>query len=75
MEFHKARLLYGTIEDKKVLVFEGRFHAYEGLSYFEITYPIRLMHALAVKQLIISNAQVPLIWISKRGGNVNRRSH
>ena len=36
MEFHKARLLYGTIEDKKVLVFEGRFHAYEGLSYFEI---------------------------------------
>lgn len=56
MEFHKARLLYGTLEGKKVLVFQGRFHAYEGLNYFEITYPIRLMHALGVNQLIISNA-------------------
>ena len=67
MEFHKARLLYGTIEDKKVLVFEGRFHAYEGLSYFEITYPIRLMHALAVKRLIISNAAGAINLNFKKG--------
>jgi len=56
MEFQKGRLLYGHFENKKVLIFEGRFHAYEGLSYFEITYPVRLMHALGVQQLIISNA-------------------
>ena len=67
MEFHKARLLYGTIEDKKVVVFEGRFHAYEGLNYFEITYSIRLMHALAVKQLIISNAAGAINLDFKKG--------
>ena len=67
MEFHKARLLYGRIEGKKVLVFEGRFHAYEGLSYFEITYSIRLMHALAVKQLIISNAAGAINLNFKKG--------
>ncbi len=67
MEFHKARLLYGTISQKKVLVFEGRFHAYEGLGYFEITYPIRLMHALAVKNLIISNAAGAINLDFKKG--------
>ena len=67
MEFHKARLLYGKIEDKKVVVFEGRFHAYEGLNYFEITYSIRLMHALAVKQLIISNAAGAINLDFKKG--------
>lgn len=56
MEFHQARLLYGMLSGRKIVVFEGRFHAYEGLSYFEITYPIRLMHALGVKKVIISNA-------------------
>ncbi len=67
MEFHKARLLYGDINGKKVLVFEGRFHAYEGLSYFEITYPIRLMHQLGVKNLIISNAAGAINLSYKKG--------
>lgn len=67
MEFHKARLLYGHINGKNVLVFEGRFHAYEGLSYFEITYPIRLMHQLGVKNLIISNAAGAINLSYKKG--------
>lgn len=53
---HKGRLLYGNLSGKKVLVFEGRFHAYEGFDYFEITYPIRLMKGLEISTLIISNA-------------------
>lgn len=56
MEYQKGRLVYGTMVGKKVLVFEGRFHAYEGLSYFEITYPIRIMAGLGVSHLAISNA-------------------
>ena len=56
MEFQKGRLIYGSLKGEKVLVFDGRFHAYEGLSYFEVTYPVRLMHAIGVQQLIISNA-------------------
>ena len=67
MEFHQARLLYGLLSGRKVVVFEGRFHAYEGLSYFEITYPIRLMHALGVKKVIISNAAGAINLDYKKG--------
>lgn len=67
MEFQKGRLIYGRLETKKVLIFEGRFHAYEGLSYFEITYPVRLMHALGVQQLIISNAAGAINLAFKKG--------
>ena len=56
MEFHKGRLLYGTLAQKEMLVFDGRFHKYEGYSAMEITYPIRLLHALGVQHLVISNA-------------------
>ena len=67
MEFHKARLLYGTLNNKEVLVFEGRFHAYEGYSYFEITYPIRLMEAMGCKKVIISNAAGSINLSFKKG--------
>ena len=67
MEFHQARLLYGMLSGRKVVVFEGRFHVYEGLSYFEITYPIRLMHALGVKKVIISNAAGAINLNYKKG--------
>ena len=67
MEFHHARLLYGNLCGKKVLVFEGRFHAYEGLSYFQITYPIRLMHSVGIKKVIISNAAGAINLNFKKG--------
>ena len=67
MEFHQARLLYGKLSGKRVLVFEGRFHAYEGLSYFEISYPIRLMHAIGIKKVIISNAAGAINLAYKKG--------
>ena len=67
MEFHHARLLYGNLCGKKVLVFEGRFHAYEGLSYFQITYPIRLMHSVDIKKVIISNAAGAINLNFKKG--------
>lgn len=56
MEYHNAKLCYGQLNKVPVLVFDGRFHAYEGLSYFEITYPVRIMHRLGVQNMIVSNA-------------------
>lgn len=53
---HKGQLLLGTLEEKKVLVMQGRFHYYEGYSMEQVTYPVRVMKALGVKQLIVSNA-------------------
>ena len=68
MEYQKGRLLYGLLEGKPVLMFQGRFHAYEGLNYFEITYPVRLMHALAVKKVILSNAAGAVNLSFSKGG-------
>ncbi len=56
VEFHTGKLLYGTIEGKKVVVMQGRFHLYEGYDLLDVTYPIRVMHALGIQNLFISNA-------------------
>ncbi len=56
VEFHKGKLIYGTIEGHKVLAMQGRFHYYEGYSMQEVTYPVRVMKFLGIKQLLISNA-------------------
>lgn len=53
---HAGRLLLGELDDKKVVVMEGRFHFYEGFSMEEVTYPVRVMHALGIRELIVSNA-------------------
>jgi len=53
---HNGKLLYGTIEGKKVLMMAGRFHYYEGYSMKEVTYPFRVFHLLGIKKLIVSNA-------------------
>ncbi len=56
VESHKGCLVYGTIGGKPMLVFQGRFHLYEGYSPQEVTFPVRLLQELKVKTLIISNA-------------------
>jgi purine-nucleoside phosphorylase len=56
VEFHTGKLVFGTIEGKKVVVMQGRFHLYEGYDFLDITYPIRVMHMLGIKKLFISNA-------------------
>ena len=56
VEFHKGKLIYGIIEGKKTIVMQGRFHVYEGYSQQDVTYPIRIMSALGVKTLLVSNA-------------------
>lgn len=56
VEFHSGKLIYGTFEGKKVVVMQGRFHFYEGYDLFDVTYPIRVMHKLGIKKLLISNA-------------------
>lgn len=68
MEYQKGRLLYGMLQGQPVLMFQGRFHAYEGLSFFEITYPIRLMNTLGVKTVILSNAAGALNLSFKKAG-------
>ncbi len=56
VQFHKGNLIYGSILDKKILLMQGRFHAYEGYSLDEIVLPLRVMKLLGVQKLFLSNA-------------------
>ncbi|MFN7328153.1 MAG: purine-nucleoside phosphorylase, partial [Bacteroidota bacterium] len=56
VEFHKGKLIYGTVKGKKVLAMQGRFHFYEGYSMQKITLPVRVMKMLGIEELLISNA-------------------
>ena len=53
---HKGRLVFAEIKGKKVLMMQGRNHFYEGHTMQEITYPIKVMKALGIKTLILTNA-------------------
>ncbi|NLX95166.1 MAG: purine-nucleoside phosphorylase [Rhodopirellula sp.] len=53
---HTGQLVCGTLEGTTVVAMEGRFHAYEGWTHRQITFPVRVMKALGAELLIVSNA-------------------
>ena len=53
---HKSRLVFATINGKKVVMMQGRFHYYEGHSIQKVVYPIKVMKLLGVKTVILTNA-------------------
>lgn len=53
---HVGRLVIGHMEGRSVLVLQGRTHFYEGYSMSHVTMPVRVMHALGVRTLIVTNA-------------------
>lgn len=67
VEFHKGKLLYGKLEGKNVIIMQGRFHLYEGYSLQDVTYPVRIMHQLGIKKLLVSNASGAINLNFKKG--------
>ncbi len=67
VEFHKGKLIYGILEGKKVIVMQGRFHVYEGYTLQDVTFPVRVMGRLGIKQLLVSNASGSINLDYKKG--------
>lgn len=53
---HAGRFVIGSIAGRPVICMQGRLHAYEGNSSQQIAFPIVLMHALGVTELVVTNA-------------------
>lgn len=56
VEGHSGKLIFGNLGGKNVMAMQGRFHFYEGYTMQQITFPVRIMKALGVKLLCVSNA-------------------
>jgi purine-nucleoside phosphorylase len=56
VEGHSGRLIFGKLGGKQVVAMQGRFHYYEGYTMGKVTFPVRVMKLLGIKNLIASNA-------------------
>ncbi len=53
---HKGQFLFGKLAGRDSAVMQGRLHTYEGWSFADAAYPVRVARALGVKTLVVTNA-------------------
>ncbi len=56
VEGHSGRIVAGTLGGAPVFVMQGRVHFYEGYSPREVTFPMRVLGALGVRAVVLTNA-------------------
>ena len=67
VESHHGKLIFGRLAGKTIVAMQGRFHKYEGYTLQQVTFPVRVMKFLGVKNLLISNAAGALNPLFRRG--------
>lgn len=56
VEGHRGMMVFTKVSGKNVIMMQGRYHFYEGYSMADVTYPVKVLKKLGVKNLIITNA-------------------
>ena len=56
VEGHIGKLIFGKLGNKDIMAMQGRFHYYEGYDMKQVTFPVRVMKAVGIKTLFVSNA-------------------
>jgi purine-nucleoside phosphorylase len=64
---HKGQLVFGRLAGKDVAVMQGRMHHYEGYSYEEVSYAVRVLRLLGCETLFVTNAAGGVNWTFKAG--------
>ena len=53
---HKGQFVFGKLAGQNVAVMQGRLHAYEGWSFADAAYPVRVLRLLGADTLLVTNA-------------------
>lgn len=72
---HEGKLIIGTLGGKRVLAMKGRFHYYEGYDVQQVVHPIRVMKALGIANLLITNAAGAINRNFRAGGLMLIKDH
>jgi purine-nucleoside phosphorylase len=72
---HLGRLSWGRLAGSQALLCQGRIHAYEGYSLRQTTFAVRVMAALGIKKLILTNAAGGLNPLFRTGELMLIRDH
>jgi purine-nucleoside phosphorylase len=56
VEGHSGRIVAGLLGGVPVVVMQGRVHYYEGYSPLQVTFPMRVLGALGIRAVVLTNA-------------------
>jgi purine-nucleoside phosphorylase len=72
---HAGKLIVGRLDDLTVAVMAGRAHLYEGNTPSQVTFSVRVLHALGVRTMVFTNAAGGINTTLERGGLVLISDH